>query len=279
MTRPLRIEVPNGIHHVMSRGVERRDVFETDQDRHLFLLTLRACLRRHRWRCVAYCLMGNHYHLLIQTPRANLAPGMRDLNGDYATAFNAQRRRIGPLFTHRYRSQLIQDDAYLLAVARYIALNPIRAGLVGRPEDWPWGSYAELVAGTESKLVDARPLLSIISDDPVAGREAFVALVADGSGLPGYRRLAPIVGDPEFVARHAPSEPPQRPVTRTAWQIARPPLASLFGRLPEEEFIRQARVAHRYTVREIAEALGLSEATIGRRLKALELSGPGPDER
>lgn len=145
MTRPLRIEYPGAIYHLTSRGNEKKAVFKDDQDRINFLNALQHVNKRYHWICHAYCLMGNHYHLLIETPDGNLSQGMRQLNGVYTQIFNKRHRRAGHLFQGRYKSILIQKDGHLLDVCRYVVLNPVRARMVERPEAWKWSSYRATV--------------------------------------------------------------------------------------------------------------------------------------
>src|SRR3989339_1664941 len=132
MTRPLRIEYPGAVYHVTSRGNEKKAVFKDDQDRESFLNTLYRVNKRYNWLCHAYCLMTNHYHLLIETPNANLSTGMRQLNGVYTQALNRRRNRVGHVFQGRYKAVLVQKDNHLLELCRYIVLNPVRAGLVDK---------------------------------------------------------------------------------------------------------------------------------------------------
>lgn len=148
MSRPLRIEYAGAVYHITSRGNERKAVFRSDQDRINFLNTLQHVNKRYNWICHAYCLMDNHYHLLIETPDANLALGMRQLNGVYTQLFNKQHNRAGHLFQGRYKSILIQKDSHLLEVCRYVVLNPVRARIAAGPEAWRWSSY-RATAGRE----------------------------------------------------------------------------------------------------------------------------------
>jgi putative transposase len=141
MARPLRIEYPGAVYHVTSRGNEKKPVFRGDQDRENFLSTLQHVNKRYNWICHAYCLMTNHYHLLIETPDGNLSLGMRQLNGVYTQHFNKWHGRIGHLFQGRYKAILIQKDSHLLEVCRYVVLNPVRAKMVEKPEEWKWSSY------------------------------------------------------------------------------------------------------------------------------------------
>jgi len=141
MSRPLRIEYPGAVYHVTSRGNEKKPVFKTDQDRQNFLNTLQRVNKRYHLICHAYCLMTNHYHLLLETSDGNLSLGMRQLNGVYTQVFNKLHGRTGHLFQGRYQSILIQKGSHLLEVCRYVVLNPVRAGTVEKPEDWKWSSY------------------------------------------------------------------------------------------------------------------------------------------
>ena len=141
MSRPLRIEYPGAVYHITSRGNEKKPVFKDDQDRDNFLKTLQHVNKRYNWICHAYCLMTNHFHLLIETPDGNLSLGMRQLNGVYTQLFNKWHGRVGHLFQGRYKAILIQKDSHLLEVCRYVVLNPVRAKMVEKPEEWKWSSY------------------------------------------------------------------------------------------------------------------------------------------
>lgn len=141
MSRPLRIEYAGAVYHVTSRGNEKKPVFKDDHDREVFLNTLQHVNKRHHWICHAYCLMTNHYHLLIETPEGNLSLGMRQLNGVYTQLFNKYHGRNGHLFQGRYKAILIQKDSHLLEVCRYVVVNPVRARMVEAPEAWKWSSY------------------------------------------------------------------------------------------------------------------------------------------
>jgi putative transposase len=267
MTRPLRIQFPGAFFHITSRGNRRRTIFLDDLDHEVFLRQLKRSVVRFKWKCISYCLMGNHYHLLLQLTDANLSPGMRDVNGIYAQSFNARHEDVGSLFQPRFRGQLVQDEDYLRAAARYIALNPVRAGLTRRPEDWRWSSYAALQADDEPDFIDTRPLLNVMDADPHRARYAFGELVQGANVLPAYDPRARIFGDADFVRRHAPDDPPAAPVERRAWEMARPELDALVGTMPTDDLIRYARRELCYTQLEIAEAVGCSVETVRRRLK------------
>mgnify|MGYP001575323984 CR=1 FL=1 len=141
MARPLRIEYTGAVYHVTSRGNARKKIFCDDQDKENFLETLAFVIKRHNWLCHAYCLMDNHYHLMIETPDANLSKGMRQLNGVYTQRFNRRHGKPGHIFQGRFKAVLVQKDSYLLELSRYVVSNPVRAGTVQYPKDWKWSSY------------------------------------------------------------------------------------------------------------------------------------------
>ena len=141
MTRPLRIQFPDGFFHVTTRGDRRGTIFHDDRDRAVLLDVLAQGLARFDASAFAYCLMGNHYHLVVQTRQANLSRLMRHVNGVYAQAFNRRHDRVGHVFQGRFGSIHVDRDAYLLEVCRYTELNPVRAGLIDNPQEWCWSSY------------------------------------------------------------------------------------------------------------------------------------------
>jgi len=145
VTRPVRIEFEGALYHVTSRGDRREAIYEDDSDRVQFLEILGEAIRSFNWVCHAYCEMGNHYHLVIETPDGNLSKGMRQLNGVYTQASNRRHGRVGHLFQGRYKAILVDRDAYLLELTRYVVLNPVRDGMVAHPGDWRWSSYLEMV--------------------------------------------------------------------------------------------------------------------------------------
>ena len=141
MARPPRIEFAGALYHITARGNASAAIFVGDADRRDFLSILERSVERCGWLCHAYCLMSNHYHLLVETPQASLSRGMRHLNGVYTQRFNRRRGRAGHVFQGRYKAILVEKEAYLLELARYVVLNPVRAGLARRAGDWPWSSF------------------------------------------------------------------------------------------------------------------------------------------
>lgn len=149
MARPLRLEYPGALYHLTARGDNKTGIFLDDEDRNRFLKYLGTEIEQQGWVCYAWCLMGNHYHMLIETPEGNLIAGMRRLNGRYTQSFNRRHGRVGHVFQGRYKSILVEKEAYLYELCRYIVLNPVRAGMVMQPEDWSWSSY-RATAGLEA---------------------------------------------------------------------------------------------------------------------------------
>ncbi len=140
MARPLRIEFPGALYHATSRGDGFEDIYMDDADRLAFLDALGAVCQRYSWQLCAYCLMTRHYHLVVETPEGTLSRGMRQLNGVYTQRFNKAHRRVGHAFQGRYEAILVEKDAHFLELARYVVLNPVRAGIVAAAGDWFWSS-------------------------------------------------------------------------------------------------------------------------------------------
>jgi len=176
MSRPLRIEFPGALYHLTARGNGGDDIFLDDDDRACFLRMFGQEIEQQGWICYAYCLMDNHYHLLIETPEGNLVRGMRRLNGRYTQAFNRRHRHVGHVFQGRYKSILVEEDAYLLELSRYIILNPVRAGMVETPEAYAWSSYRSSVGLAESPPWLASELLM----EHFGSEKAYSRFVADG---------------------------------------------------------------------------------------------------
>ncbi len=141
MARPLRLEYEGALYHVTARGNARQPIYRDEVDRKRFLQLLGEEIDQQRWRCFAYCLMNNHYHLLLETPEGQLSTGMRRMNGTYTQWFNRRHKRVGHVLQGRFKSILVDKNNYLLELCRYIVLNPVRARSVTKPQDWPWSSY------------------------------------------------------------------------------------------------------------------------------------------
>ena len=170
MARALRTDFPGAVHHVTSRGNERRAIFVDDHDREMFLQFLGLAVKRFGWSLAAYVLMTNHFHLVVQTPEANLSRGMHWLNTAYVVWFNRRHERSGHLYCGRFKAFLIEKESYFTTVLRYVVLNPLRANMVARPEDYRWSSY-RATAGLEEApdwLDTPAALAPFAPDDHVA---------------------------------------------------------------------------------------------------------------
>lgn len=190
MARRPRSIVPNGVYHVTSRGNRQQPIFVDDRDREFFLGMLATICARRRWSCRGYCLMSNHYHVVVETPHADLSAGMQALNGEYAHYFNVVHGVVGHLFQARFFAVLVESDPHLAELSRYLALNPVHAGLAATPRAWHWSSYPAIAAGRSSpRFVDVRSILGLFGRDTRRARQAFVRFVeVDAVTLPGMSR-------------------------------------------------------------------------------------------
>ncbi len=273
MARPLRIEYPNALHHVTSRGNDRRDIFVTDSDRRAFVELLAEVVRRSGWLCHAYCLMNNHYHRLVETPDANLGRGMRQINGVYTQRFNNRHGRSGHVFGGRYKSFVVEKQSYLLELCRYIVLNPVRAGFVNDAGDWPWSSYRATVGEDPvPAFLTTDWLLGHFADTPPTACAAYRAFVSDGAGADSP--WPDVVGNIVLGRAHFREQLARRLAGEgNAKQVRfhprpRPALVDLRRSLPDRaEWMREAHQRHGYTMAEIADAAGIHHSTVSRILR------------
>ena len=183
MARKLRAELEGGLVHVYARGNDKRVIYRDDGDRRMYLRLLRSTVRHFRWRLLAYCLMDNHVHLLIETREANLADGMKRLHGTYAQRFHSRHGSSGHLFQGRYGSVRIETDEQLWTVVVYIAMNPVEAGLCNRPDDWPWSSHSLVLSGNAPDWIDVSHLLDWFATGGGDGRRRYAELFLKGQTL------------------------------------------------------------------------------------------------
>lgn len=205
MARPLRLQIPGLVYHVMARGNARQDIFLDAPDHRRFLNILGSVVEEHALRCWAYCLMPNHYHLVVQTSSANLSGAMRQLNGVYAQWWNRRHERVGHVTQGRFKAQVVQPHRYLLAVCRYVMLNPVRAALTHDPADWPWSSCGATLGKTRPPSFLATALLLEAcggGSDIGRQRRAVAQLLGRADPLEvgsAVRSDQRIIGDDEFI--------------------------------------------------------------------------------
>jgi len=277
MARPLRIEYDGAVYHITSRGNGRENIFLDEEDREIFLNLLTSVKERSNWLCHAYCLMDNHYHLMIETPEGNLSKGMRQLNGVYTQRFNKRHNRVGHVFQGRYKSIIIDKESYLLEVSRYVVLNPVRAGVVATPSEWKWSSYKG-TAGLSNPhpLLTTDWLLGQFDREKSKAKDKYIAFVLDGiSGRAIWDELSGqcLLGDGNFVDRLKKYLDKQESIEEIPVRQrlpGRPNLKTLFhnggtlSRLERNEIIEEAIMHHGYSQKEVADHLKLHYSTISR---------------
>jgi len=278
MSRPLRIEFANAVYHITSRGNARENIFNGDRDRHIFLSILEEAVEMYSWICYAYCLMNNHYHLLIETPKPNLSRGMRQLNGVYAQRFNYRNGSVGHVFQSRFKAILVDKDRYLFELCRYIVLNPVRAGMVFSPEEWKWSSYrATLGMEKRPKFLNTDWILSLFSEDIEKARERYINFVLDGvveespwKDLKGRIFL----GSKNFVNKQKQrfnSKEITKEISKAERFAGRPELSVIFDKIKTKTFrnerILQAYNIHGYSLKEIGDHLDIHYSTVSKVIK------------
>lgn len=277
MARPLRIEYPGAIYHVTSRGDGREAIFLEEEDRKEFLSVFEDVIRRMNWKCSAYCLMGNHYHLVIETPEGNLSKGMRQLNGVYTQRFNRLHDRSGHVFQGRYKAILVERENYLKELCRYVVLNPVRAGMVNNPAEWPWSSYvATLGLAPKPEWLEVEWLLSQFEKKSKKARKAYREFVLEGIGLPSIwekLRHQIYLGQDDFV---------EDALTRTGLrknqeeipQAQRYPSRNLQyyaeNNADPKQAMAEAYLSGGYTLAEVAKYFGVHYTTVSRVVKRHE---------
>ncbi len=283
MARPLRIEYPGAVYHLTSRGNRKEPIFLNDEDRQGFVEILEKTIRKYNWLCHAYCLMNNHYHLLVETPDPNLSLGMRQVNGVYTQRFNRVHQKSGHLFQGRFASVLVEKDSHLLELCRYLVLNPIRAGIVDYPQDWKWSSYGATACARIAKpdFLTIDWILTHFGQDKKTARSKYRAFVRNGlsvSESPWNKVVGQIFfGSQKFVDelqtltenREELIEIPKK--QRIA---GRPKLVGLFENkkaVKDKTFRNRqifiAHVSYCYTLKEIANFLGMHYSTVSKIVK------------
>lgn len=284
MSRPLRIELSGGLYHVTSRGDGREDIYFSDADREAWLKLFGEVCQRFNWVCHAYCQMTNHYHLVVETPEKNLSLGMRQLNGVYTQYINRSQRRVGHVFQGRYKAILVEKDSYLLELARYVVLNPVRARMVAEAGDWPWSSYLAMIgAAPVPDWLQTDWLLRQFADLRAEARQGYEDFIRAGVGRPSLwekLRGQVFLGGEEFIQRMQTQVPPTQQLGEVPRAQRRPlakPLTQYVSKFPDDRntAMALAYLSGDYSMKAIAEAFAVHYATVSRAVRAHERAAKG----
>jgi len=285
MTRPLRIEFAGAVYHLTSRGNAQQAIFLNEKDFADFLSVLCQVVKRYHFLLHAYCLMNNHYHLLIETPYGNLSRGMRQLNGLYTQRFNQRHKRVGHLLQGRYKAILVDKDHYLLTLCRYVVLNPVRAKIVKDPGDWKWSTYRATTGDDQGiPCLTTDWLLSQFGQERKAASSRYQAFVR--SGIKAASPLKAIkgqlfLGQENFIdeIKHLMrGKEKLKEITREQRYLTRPPLNEIFkpkDKKSKDQVMYEAHLHYGYTLKAIAEYIGVHYTTVSRAIKKIE----GEDEK
>ncbi len=298
MARQLRVEFEGALYHVTARGNARQAIYRDDRDRARFLDLLAREIAQQQWRCYAYCLMANHYHLLLETPEPNLSQGMQRLNGAYTQGSNRRHGRVGHVLQGRFKSILVEKESYLLELCRYIVLNPVRARLVAKADEWPWSSYL-VTAGRRAvpEWLAVTEVLRLFDRRAEVGRRAYRQFVREGMGQPSpwsKVRGQIFLGSEAFLERverllrgqrlaNVPAT--QTQPTRLTPQEVLVQVGRVYGVGMKEMFSRSHAEAYRCAawllrraanepLRRVAERFGVSASRISHIQRALERASP-----
>ena len=289
MSRPLRIEFPGAFYHVTSRGNERKDIFKSGPDREKFLSYLASAAERYGAVFHAYCLMSNHYHLMIETPEGNLSRIMKHINNSYTNYFNIKRKRSGHLLQGRYKTILVEADTYAAELSRYIHLNPVRASMAGSPEEYQWSSYRCYTEGKSPSWLSTGFILGYFGRGELKRRKNYRSYVLEMAGKEFPSPLAgaiasTILGSESFVReiqeKYLEGKLSDRDIPALRELSERPDI-EIIKRGAEEAFQQGSRLArsagiylcHRFSgakLKEIGDLYGISESGVtqaGRRFE------------
>jgi len=276
MARPLRLELSGGLYHVTARGDRREAIYLCDDDREAWLSQFGGVCRRFNWVCHAWCQMTNHYHIVVETPEANLSRGMRQLNGVYTQHINRTHRRVGHVFQGRYKAFLVERGSYLLELARDVVLNPVRAGMVNDAGDWPWSSYRAMIGKAERpEWLHTDWLLREFGRSRARATAGYRDFVRAGVGLPtiweGLRGQV-FLGSDAFVDRIKGELPDGdlREVPRVQRRPLSRGLSDYAQQRERKRAMADAYLSGNFTMKEIAEHFGVHYSTVSRAVKAGE---------
>jgi len=278
MARPLRIEFPGALYHISSRGNAKQDIFFDEEDFTDFLTVLCQVVKRYHFVLHSYCLMHNHFHLLIETLEGNLSRGMRQLNGIYTQHINKRYQRVGHFFQGRYKSILVEKENYLLHLSRYIVLNPVRADMVTHPREWPWSSYTQLIGlakGIPCLFTDW--ILAQFDKERKSAVKAYQEFVLSGldveSPLNQIKGQIFLASDPfmKNIEHLIKGQERLSEIPKEQRYVTRPSLAELFQNKKRKDMrIYQAYQKYGYTLKDIAKYFGIHYSTVSRTIKRVE---------
>ena len=290
MARPLRLEFPGATYHVTSRGDRREPVYRDDADRSAHVQVVAAAVDRFEAKVLAYCLMGNHYHLVVHTPQANLSRLMRQINGVYTQAFNRRHGLVGHLFQGRFKAIVVDRDAYLMSLCRYVERNPVAAGLVAAPGAWAWSSYRAHVGQADApSWLDTHALYSQLLGRPpqnaadcahAASQYEALVEVAPAASLWQHGLTAQIfLGDAQFAARMQARASAAQTASTDIPRAQRLPALSLsqcLQRCGDRALaLRMAHVEGGMSMSSLAREMGLSVSRVSRLIAAAERIAEG----
>jgi putative transposase len=279
VSRPLRLEFAGALYHVTSRGDGRDDIYFNDDDRRAWLKVLAQTCQRFNWRVQSWCQMSNHYHLLLETPEGNLSEGMRQLNGVYTQHVNRTHQRVGHVFQGRYKAVLVERESHLLELARYVVLNPVRAGMVADAAAWPWSSYATML-GREPVpgWLEVDALLLMFGRERAPAVSAYVDFVRAGVGLPSVwegLRGQLYLGSDEFMAQMQARVQAAGALVEVPRLQRRPvakPLADYEAGHSRHQAMALAYASGDHSMQAIARHFGVHYATVSRAVRRHEAS-------
>lgn len=275
MTRPLRIEYPGALYFITSSGNAGAKIFLDIKDKQYFIGLLREIFARYKWSCYAYCLMDDHYQLLVETLEANLSSGMRQLNGIYTQKFNRVHKKTGHVFGGRFKAVLVDKDSYFLQLCAHIVLSPIRAKIINGPMDWKWSSYRATIGKEVDNLVEADHVLMHFGKNKSDAISRYIEFVSDSR----YERSPAkdikgqiLMGPDNFVLRHKPflaKKQTAGEITGIQKFAARPGLDDIFSnggirKAARNKKVIEAHMKYGYRLNEIAAKLGVHYTTVSK---------------
>ncbi len=271
MARPLRIEYDGAVYHVTSRGNGREDIYLSDEDRKLFLDVFAHVVERFGWVCHAWCLMTNHYHLMIETPKSNLSQGMRQLNGVYTQKFNRQHARVGHIFQGRYKAILVEKDAHLLELCRYIVRNPVAADMVSDVSEWRWSSYRETLGElSQPSFITTSWVLEQFGGSKQRYKEYVAKAEQTDAPLAGAKG-SNVLGSEDFLSKAQLHVSRNNEAPRAQKLLIRSKLENIdSGKRSRGEWMAAAYKEHGYTMREIAEYANVHYTLVSKIIRQWE---------